>query len=95
MGLWGRWRWVYAPVLGRPLALAISLSLVLSLGDFGVAALLGDAQLLTLPLMIYQQLGHYQHALASFTGLCLLLLCLGIFSLTGYVLPRSLDVNSR
>jgi thiamine transport system permease protein len=94
LGLWGRWRWVYGPVMARPLALAMALSLVLSLGDFGVVALLGDVDLITLPLMIYQQLGHYQHAEASFSGLCLLLLCFGIFALLGYLLPRSFHVRA-
>lgn len=91
--LWGRWRWIYGPVLGRPLSLAMALSLVLSLGDFGVAALLGDAELVTLPIMLYQQLGHYQQAQASLTGLCLLLLCFSVFALLNYRIPRSVNVS--
>ncbi|MFM2484600.1 ABC transporter permease subunit [Celerinatantimonas yamalensis] len=73
------WRVVYLPVLARPIALASAFALVLSLGDMGVVALLGDVDLLTLPLLIYQQLGHYQFASASMSGLWLLLLCIAIF----------------
>ncbi|MFM2477831.1 ABC transporter permease subunit [Celerinatantimonas sp. MCCC 1A17872] len=86
---WQSLRLVYLPVLARPLALASAFALVLSLGDMGVVALLGDTHLLTLPLLIYQQLGHYQFAGASVTGLWLMLLCLVIFAVINWVGERS------
>lgn len=76
---WTRWWVIYRPILLRPAALTAAFILVLSLGDMGVVALLGDVDLVTLPLLVYQQLGHYQYAQASFTGLWLMLLCTVIF----------------
>ncbi|CAG9297786.1 ABC transporter permease subunit [Celerinatantimonas diazotrophica] len=86
---WQSLRLVYLPVLARPLALASAFALVLSLGDMGVVALLGDTHLLTLPLLIYQQLGHYQFAGASVTGLWLMLLCLFIFGVMNWIGERA------
>lgn len=79
---------VYIPVLAKPLALASAFALVLSLGDMGVIAMLGQVGLVTLPLLVYQQLGHYQYAAASATGLWLLVFCLGIFMLTSWLAKK-------
>ena len=51
------------------------LAMVLSVGDLGVAALIGSAQFVTLPILIYQAMGSYQMVLASQLTLLLLLMC--------------------
>ncbi|WP_411992160.1 hypothetical protein [Agarivorans sp. DSG3-1] len=79
---------IYWPLIRRPLALAISLCMVLSLGDMGVIALIGSVDVVTLPLLLYQQLSTYQYALASATGLIMLLLCTVIFYLLELTLGR-------
>jgi thiamine transport system permease protein len=63
--------------------------MVLSLGDMGVIALIGSVDVTTLPLLLFQQLSSYQYALASATGLIMLMLCAVIF----YLLDISLGRN--
>ena len=53
------------------------------MGDLGVIALFGSTQSSTLALMIYQQLGAYLVAQATVTAVLLLLLCLGVFRVSG------------
>lgn len=77
---WQRLRWVEWRALARPLSLAMSFSCVLSLGDFGVIALLGSDDLRTLPLYLYQQIGAYRSDDAAVTALLLMLLCFGLFT---------------
>ena len=77
---WYRWRWLYWPLLRRPLALALAYGVALSLGDFGVIALFGSPGKPTLPMLLYQQLGSYRVADAAGTGLWLLLLLLAVFA---------------
>lgn len=91
---WQTLRLVLVPMLARPLALAGAFALVLSLGDMGVAAMLGDVNLVTLPLLLYQQLSHYQFANASVTGLWLFTLCVMIFVLLG-MLGEKVNANVR
>ncbi len=66
---------VYWPLVRSVLLWALALSAVLSLGDMGVAALVGQVDFVTLPLLIYQSMGSYQMALAAQLMLILLLLC--------------------
>ncbi|MGY5452418.1 ABC transporter permease subunit [Agarivorans sp. MS3-6] len=82
-------RFIAWPLLRKPLSLALGLSMVLSLGDMGVIALIGSVDVVTLPLLLYQQLGTYQYALASATGLIMLLLCTSIFYLLDRTIGRS------
>jgi thiamine transport system permease protein len=62
LGLHGlqRLRIVTWPVLKRPLAAAFALSLALSLGDFGVIALFGGGDLVTLPYLMAERMGAYR-----------------------------------
>lgn len=74
-----RFRLVELPMLRRPLALAMALSMILSLGDLGAIAMFGSQSLTTLPWLLYQQLGNYRLTEAAATALLLLLLCLSLF----------------
>jgi thiamine transport system permease protein len=74
-----RLRLVELPLLRRPLALAMALSMILSLGDLGAIAMFGSQSLTTLPWLLYQQLGSYRLTDAAATALLLLLLCLSLF----------------
>ena len=74
-----RFRLVELPLLRRPLALAMALSMILSLGDLGAIAMFGSQSLTTLPWLLYQQLGSYRLTEAAATALLLLLLCLSLF----------------
>ncbi|OIN03834.1 thiamine/thiamine pyrophosphate ABC transporter permease [Oceanisphaera psychrotolerans] len=81
-----RLRLVEWPQLRKPLALALALAMMLSLGDLSAIALFGSQSLQTLPWLLYQQLGNYQMIDAAATALVLLLLSLGLFGLIEGVL---------
>ncbi|WP_107851787.1 thiamine/thiamine pyrophosphate ABC transporter permease [Oceanimonas marisflavi] len=81
-----RLRLVEWPLLRQPLALALSLAMMLSLGDLSAIALFGSQQLQTLPWLLYQQLGSYQMTDAAATALVLLTLNLTLFLLIERVL---------
>lgn len=74
-----RLRLVEWPLLRRPLALAMALSMILSLGDLGAIAMFGSQALTTLPWLLYQQLGSYRLTEAAATALLLLTLCFSLF----------------
>lgn len=74
-----RLRLVEWPLLRRPLALAMALSMILSLGDLGAIAMFGSQELTTLPWLLYQQLGSYRLTDAAATALLLLTLCFTLF----------------
>ena len=57
---WARLRIVAWPTLKRPLMAAFALSAALSLGDFGVIALFGGGDLITLPYLMAERLGAYR-----------------------------------
>ena len=57
---WARLRLVDGPMLQAPLAAALALSAALSLGDFGVIALFGGGELVTLPYLLANRLGAYR-----------------------------------
>lgn len=69
-----RFRFVEWPALKKPLFTASALAAALSIGDFGVIAFFGGVDLITLPLLLYQQLGAYRMQDASATALLLTLL---------------------
>ena len=48
------------PVLKRPLAAGFALAMALSFGDFGIIALFGGTELVTLPYLLYERLGAYR-----------------------------------
>lgn len=68
---WPRLRLVEWPALRTPLGLAFAFALALSLGDLGVAALFGNQDFITLPLLLHQRMGSYRTADAA--GIALIL----------------------
>ena len=76
LGMNARERFIFVewPLLRQPLFTAGSLAAALSLGDFGVIAFFGGSDFVTLPLMLYQQLGAYRMDEAAATAF--LLACL-------------------
>lgn len=68
---------------------AFAFALTLSLGDIGVMAFLGTqhagSQFITLPYLLFLQLGTYQSAKADATAFVLLMLALGLF----FIIDRS------
>lgn len=80
-----RLRLIYLPAVLPVLPWAVVLSMVLSMGDLGVAALLGSAQFVTLPILIYQAMGSYQLVLASQLTLILLLICAGLLLVAEWI----------
>jgi len=75
--------------LRKPIAQALAIGFVLSLGDLGAIALFGSQDFQTLPLYLFQLLGSYQMDAAAVAALLLLLLSLGLFSLVEQVLISS------
>lgn len=57
--------------LKRPLTLAFAMSFVLSLGDLAAVLFFGDGHYVTLPALIYQQMGSYRMQGATGTALVL------------------------
>ena len=62
LGLAGfaRYRLVDWPGLRRPVLMAMSFAMALSLGDLGAVALFGSDSLVTLPWLVYSRLGSYR-----------------------------------
>ncbi|UTV27433.1 thiamine/thiamine pyrophosphate ABC transporter permease ThiP [Photobacterium atrarenae] len=84
-----RLRLVEWPALRKPIAQALAMGFVLSLGDLGAIALFGSQGFQTLPLYLYQLLGSYQMDAAAVAALVLLLLSLGLFTLVEKLLIRN------
>lgn len=68
------------PVLRRPLGLAAAMAFVLSLGDLTAITLFGSQNLMTLPALIYAQLGSYRIDAAA--GSAFILALFSIFVIT-------------
>lgn len=77
-----RVRYVDLPVLAKPMGMALSFSMALSLGDLGAVALFGAENLTTLPWLIYSRLGSYRTNDADGLALILGLICLA-FTILG------------
>ncbi|APG92884.1 thiamine/thiamine pyrophosphate ABC transporter permease ThiP [Sinorhizobium americanum] len=71
-----RLRWIDWPALRKPLLMALSFALALSLGDLGAVALFGSQDLATLPWLLYSRMGSYRTADAAGIALMLGLICL-------------------
>ncbi|MFO1171207.1 MAG: ABC transporter permease subunit [Hyphomicrobiaceae bacterium] len=69
------------PLLARPVALALGLSALVSLGDLGVVAIFGGEGIVTLPLLLYQRLGSYRTDDAAALALLLTFLTLALTAL--------------
>lgn len=85
---WAALRFIYWPVLWPVLVWALALSAVLSLGDMGVAALVGQLDFVTLPLMIFRAMGSYQMGLAAQLMVALLVLCATLLGLAEWARGR-------
>ncbi|MCW8330319.1 thiamine/thiamine pyrophosphate ABC transporter permease ThiP [Photobacterium sp. SDRW27] len=91
LGMYGlsRLRLVEWRALRKPIAQALAIGFVLSLGDLGAIALFGSQDFQTLPLYLFQLLGSYQMDAAAVAALLLLLLSLGLFTLVEKILIRT------
>lgn len=69
------------PVLRRPLGLAAAMAFVLSLGDLTAITLFGSQNLMTLPALIYAQMGIYRIDAAAGSALILALFSMAIITL--------------
>jgi len=78
---WTRLRLVDLPAVRKPLGLAATFAFVVSLGDLTAISLFGTQDLVTLPSLIYRQMGSYRIDEAVGTALLLGLLVLGLMSL--------------
>ncbi|WP_337267923.1 thiamine/thiamine pyrophosphate ABC transporter permease [Oryzifoliimicrobium ureilyticus] len=80
LGLVGiaRLRLVDWPSLRGPLLIAFSFAMALSLGDLGAVALFGSDSFITLPWLIFSQLGNYRSDDAQGYAFLLAILCLAL-----------------
>ena len=78
---WTRFRVIDLPALRRPAALAGLMAFILSLGDLTAIALFGTQDVVTLPALIYRQMGSYRFDEAIGTALLLGLMVLGLITL--------------
>ena len=68
---WNRFRLVELPVTKRAIGLALVMALILSLGDLTAISLFGTQDFMTLPALIYRQMGSYRFDAAIGTALLL------------------------
>jgi thiamine transport system permease protein len=85
---WNRLRLIDSPALRQPLAQALLMAFVLSLGDLTAVTLLGTQGIITLPSLVAQQMGNYRSTAAGGTALLLAVLCYGL-TLAAHRLGRS------
>jgi thiamine transport system permease protein len=78
VGGWARFWRIDVPMIRRPLAQALLMAFVLSLGDLTAVTLLGSQGLITLPALIHQQMGNYRGNAAGGTALVLAGFCYGL-----------------
>ncbi len=71
------------PLLKGPLGAGFALAMALSLGDFGIIALFGGTELVTLPYLLYERLGAYKLDEASSIGLIILLMAILLAYISG------------
>ena len=78
---WNRFRLVDLPVMKQAIGLALVMALILSLGDLTAISLFGTGDFVTLPALIYRQMGSYRFDTAIGTALVLGLVVLVFSSL--------------
>ncbi len=78
---WRRLRLIDLPVLRRPLGLAMAMAFVLSLGDLTAITLFGSQSLMTLPALIYAQMGSYRIDAAAGSALVLAIFSMAVITL--------------
>ena len=78
---WSRFRLVERPVMKRAIGLSLVMALILSLGDLTAISLFGTQDFVTLPALIYRQMGSYRFDEAIGTALVLSAMVLAFSSL--------------
>jgi thiamine transport system permease protein len=78
---WSRFRLIELPVMKRAIGLALVMALILSLGDLTAISLFGTQDFVTLPALIYRQMGSYRFDEAIGTALVLGLIVLALSTL--------------
>ena len=78
---WPRLMRIDLPVLRKPLSLAFLMAIIVSLGDLSAITLFGSADLVTLPALIFRQMGHYRMNDAAGTALVLAAFCFVLITL--------------
>jgi thiamine transport system permease protein len=78
---WNRFRRIDLPALKKPIGLSLVMALILSLGDLTAISLFGTQGFVTLPALIYRQMGSYRFDDASGTALVLAMLVLALTTL--------------
>ncbi len=78
---WSRFRLVELPVMKRAIGLSLVMALILSLGDLTAISLFGTQDFVTLPALIYRQMGSYRFDEAIGTALVLSALVLAFSTL--------------
>jgi thiamine transport system permease protein len=78
---WNRFRIIEFPAVKQAIGLALVLALILSLGDLTAIALFGTQDVMTLPALIYRQMGSYRFDAAIGTALVLALVVLALSAL--------------
>ena len=78
---WTRFRLVELPVMKRAIGLALVMALILSLGDLTAISLFGTQDFVTLPALIYRQMGSYRFDEAIGTALVLGVIVLALSTL--------------
>lgn len=71
------------PLLKRPFGSAFALAMALSFGDFGIIALFGGQELITLPYLLFENLGAYRLDEASAIGLFIVLVAFLLAHVSG------------
>ena len=71
-----RFRLIDLPVLWRAFAMAFSFAMALSLGDLGAVALFGSERFVTLPWLVYSNMGSYRTNDAAGYAFILGVICL-------------------
>lgn len=75
---WNRFRLIDVASLKRPIGLALVMAMILSLGDLTAISLFGTQDFVTLPALIYRQMGSYRFDEAVGTALLLSALVVGL-----------------
>ena len=83
LGLRGfaRLKLIELPGMRKPLALAFLMAVIVSLGDLSAITLFGSDNLVTLPALIFRQMGHYRMNDAAGTALVLAAFCFVLITL--------------
>lgn len=84
---WQSWRWVELPLLSTAIKNAATLALLVSIGEFGSAALLSYGNQATLPVVLFRLIsrpGEQNYAMAMATASLLILFVFVVISLTSW-----------